>query len=70
MITITFVCKMNCVLHVDFLPFNARAGDETIIQPAKVQTIFSPKLTLSTPMVVYGQQYEEIQVSVACANGI
>ena len=52
------------MLHVDFLPFDARAGDETIIQPARAQTIFSSNLTFSIPMVVYGQQYEEIQVSM------
>ena len=53
------------MLHADFLPFDARAGDETI-PPARAQTTLQSTLNLSTPMVVYGQKYEEIQVSSAC----
>ena len=54
--------QYDTVLHLDFLPFDERAGDETIIQPARAQTMFSSPLNFTTPMVVYRQQYEEIQV--------
>ena len=56
----------------DFLPFDDRAGDETLVRSNRAQVTASSNLTLPIPVVLYDQQHREIQVKLvsisACIN--
>ena len=48
----------------DFLLFDERAGDETVIHVERAPATLQANLSLPIPLMLYGQQHDEIQVSM------
>ena len=55
------------IIFSEFLQFEARAGDVTIVPSSRVTK--SGPVALSTPVVFYGKTEESLQASVILSNG-